>query len=489
MIVDDINGIDSALPPTDCRSASRCTTSWVASSSAASTSGRRSSGLAPRRSSPTSHHATLGLLAERDRLQAAIDDWHAANPTPARGAYRAFLERIGYIVPERGAGADRDEPTSIPEIASIAGPQLVVPVTNARYALNAANARWGSLYDALYGTDALGDLPPAAPTTPCGATAVIAWVRRFLDDVVPLARQPPRRRGRATRSSTGVSSRTAATPAAVDWASHGSGSTPTSGRARRRPARSSCGTTASASSSWSTASTRSGRTDRAGVADVRLEAAVTAIMDCEDSVAAVDAADKALAYRNWLGLMQGDLTAAVDEGRCDVQARDWTAIARHAARRVHGRRRGPRSLMLVRNVGHLMTTPAVLDADGTEVPEGMLDAIFTVAVRDARPAPAPDHTQLAGRVGLRREAEDARTGRGRLRRRPLRVGRGHARPAPQHGEARDHGRGAAHDASTSASASVPRTSRVAFINTGFLDRTGDEIHTSMQAGPMVRKAT
>ncbi len=309
-------------------------------------------------------------LAERASLQADIDAWHIAKRGQAHdaGAYRNFLEDIGYLEAEgpdfkiETAGVD-------PEIALIPGPQLVVPVMNARYALNAANARWGSLYDALYGTDALGDLPAGKAYDPDRGTRVIAWGRAFLDDAAPLA----------TGSHAGVTAYRiedgALFPALRDPAQFvGYRGAPTSPNAvilrnhglhiilRIDPGH------------------RIGAQDigmgGAGLADIRLESALSAIMDLEDSIAAVDAEDKVAAYANWLGLMRGDLEEMlVKDGRTITRrlAPDFDFTAPDG---LPASLKG-RALMLVRNVGHLMTTPAVLDASGAEVSEGLLDAFVT----------------------------------------------------------------------------------------------------------------
>ena len=411
------------------------------------------------------------LLETRATLQAAIDRWHRDHPVPDPDAYRAFLTDIGYLVPE-------GDPFTITttgvhrEIATVAGPQLVVPVTNARYAINAVNARWGSLYDAIYGTDVLGDTPPPGPYDPVRGARVIAEARRVLDDCLPLATGSHTdsvgyrvdHDGQlvvdlADGSTTGV----AASVALVGFTGHRAN--PTSIVVRHHdlhlrllidPAH------------------PVGATDAAGLSDVLLEAAVTVIMDCEDSVACVDAADKTLAYRNWLGLCRGTLTEEVTkDGRSFTRtmADDVT---------VTGPDGSPvtlpgRSVMLVRNVGHLMTTPAVLDSHGDPVPEGILDAIMTVLC--AMPAGSvyvvkpkmhgPDEVAFAVEVFA---AVEAALG---LPTDTVKIG------------IMDEERRTTVNLAECIRAAA---SRVAFINTGFLDRTGDEIHTSMHAGPMVRKA-
>jgi malate synthase len=414
------------------------------------------------------------LLATRARMQAQIDAWHRAHPgRPDPAAYRDFLAQIGYLVPE-GPDFTVDTTGTDPEIASIPGPQLVVPVTNARYALNAANARWGSLYDALYGTDALGDSPATGPFDAGRGARVVAWVRAHLDAVAPLAGASwaditgLRVDGGALHADTAAGPATLATPAQF------------AGHADRRillrvnglhieividPA------------------TPIGTTDRAGISDVRIESALSAIMDCEDSVACVDAADKVGAYRNWLGLMKGDLAETVTKGG-RAFTRRLNADATYTAPDGSPLRLKSRALMLVRNVGHLMTTPAVLTPAGEEVPEGLLDAMVTVlcACHDLRGARrnsatgsvyvvkpkmhGPDEVALA--VETFDRVEDALG----LPRNTVKLG--------------------IMDEERRTSANLKECLRaaryrVAFINTGFLDRTGDEIHTSMQAGPMLPK--
>jgi len=410
------------------------------------------------------------LLETRSALQAAIDRWHRDHRVHDPAAYRAFLDDIGYLVPE-------GDPFTITttgvhrEIATVAGPQLVVPVTNARYAINAVNARWGSLYDALYGTDALGDLPPPGPYDPGRGARVIAEARRILDDCLPLE---------AGSHTDAVAYRLDGERVVVDLAD---GSTVTTA-----PTVTLVGHTGAPDTPSSIVTRHHdlhtrllvdpthpvGATDPAGLADVMLEAAVTVIMDCEDSVACVDAADKTLAYRNWLGLCRGTLSEEVTkDGRTftrtmaddiDLTAPDGTAVTLPG-----------RSVMLVRNVGHLMTTPAVLDAHGDPVPEGILDALMTVLC--ASPAESvyvvkpkmhgPEEVAFA--VAVFGAVEEAL---------------GLPADTVKIGIMDEERRTTLNLAECIRAAS----SRVAFINTGFLDRTGDEIHTSMHAGPMVRKA-
>ncbi len=396
------------------------------------------------------------LLEKREQLQAAIDGWHdarAGQPHDAR-EYRTFLEEIGYIVPEPAPftiGTDNVDD----EIAKMAGPQLVVPALNGRFVLNAANARWGSLYDALYGTDAL-DAPPATPggyDRERGA-AVIAYARALLDEVIPgwelalTGGDCPQRfathEGGILFMNNGLH-----IELVID---------------RDHPI---------------------GKDDPLGIADVILEAALTTIIDLEDSVAAVDAEDKVLGYGNWLGLMRGDLEASFEKGgRTMTRAlegdRVWKAPS-GSEFTLHGR-----SLLFVRNVGHLMTTPAVLLADGSEAPEGIIDAIVTSlcalhdlkglgTYRNSRTGSiyivkpkqhGPEECAFTNRLF---DAVEDLLG---LARHSIKVG------------VMDEER----RTSVNLAACIAAVKdRIVFINTGFLDRTGDELHTSMRAGPMVPK--
>jgi malate synthase len=404
------------------------------------------------------------LLATRDALQARIDAWHgerAGQPVDAAD-YAAFLTEIGYLVPAPAPFAITSANVD-PEVATMAGPQLVVPILNARFLLNAANARWGSLYDALYGTDALPGAASGTGYDPQRGAQVIAWAKAFLDEAVPLAQgswadlrdagsivlaKPEQYRGSSEKG----------------WLFRHNGLHIEVIFDRTHPI---------------------GRDDPAGIADVVLESALTTICDLEDSVAAVDAQDKVAAYANWLGLMKGDLEESFEKNGA-------TLNRRLNADRIYTALDGStftlpgRSLLFVRNVGHLMTTPAVLLHDGGEAPEGILDGILTslIAMHDLN-GTGHSANSRAGSIYIVKPKmhgpeEAAFTNRlfdaiedmlG-LARHTIKVG------------VMDEER----RTSANLAACIHAVKdRIVFINTGFLDRTGDEMHTSMRAGPMLRK--
>ena len=426
------------------------------------------------------------LLSIRDSMQAKIDDWHRTNPGADydRSAYKTFLEEIGYLLPQPESFSVVTQNVD-PEIAQVAGPQLVVPVMNARYALNAANARWGSLYDALYGTDVIAEedgADRAGGYNPVRGDKVIAWARDFLDKHFPLTQGSHKNAAQYAVLDGGLvinqidgSLSMLATPAQFTGYA-GDADDPTGVLLKHNGLHVEIQIDREHSV---------GSTDAAGVKDVCLESALTTIQDCEDSVAAVDAADKAVVYRNWLGLMKGDLEESFSKGGSTLKRtlnpdREFMD-ANGEAFSLPGR-----SVMFVRNVGHLMTNPAILDSEGNEIFEGIMDALFTTAcsLHDIRGDGALKNSKTGSiyivkpkmhgpdEVSFTNDLFAAVENAFQLPKNTLKMG------------IMDEER----RTTVNLAECIRRAcNRVVFINTGFLDRTGDEIHTSMHAGPMMPK--
>ena len=416
----------------------------------------------------------LALVEKRETIQGQIDAWHIANPSADTTTYQAFLREIGYLIPE-GDDFTIETANVDPEIASIAGPQLVVPITNARFALNAANARWGSLYDGFYGTDAMGSKPPSGGYNKGRGARVVARARVFLDEAFPIdgTSHADAQRYSVRQGVLMVDDCPLDNPEKfVGYKGHPKA--PTSILLRNNGLH------------VELVFDRThliGSRDQAGLADVVMESAVSAIMDCEDSVACVDAEDKVVAYTNWLGLMRGDLEETFTKNgaqmtRSMVDDRDFIRPD-GGVMTVKGR-----ALMLVRNVGHLMTNPAILDRNGAEIFEGLMDAVVTtlIAMHDLQREGGNSvngsvyvvKPKMHGpeEVGFADETFTMIEKILGLPRNTVKIG------------IMDEERRTSVNLKECIRAAK---SRVAFINTGFLDRTGDEIHTSMEAGPFSRK--
>ena len=427
------------------------------------------------------------LLSLRETIQQKIDDWHLSNKDQTHDfkSYKSFLKEIGYLTEDKGEFTIETQNVD-PEIATIAGPQLVVPVMNARFALNAANARWGSLYDALYGTDMISEddgATRAGAYNPVRGDKVIAFAKNFLDEHFPLSHVSYNDVSSFSLVDNSLSMRTVSgeltslKDAAQFQGFQGSTENPSGILLKNNNLHAEIQIDPSHSV---------GATDKAGIKDVLLESAVTTIQDCEDSVAAVDGEDKVEVYRNWLGLMRGDLKETFIKGGSEMTRSlnlDREYLSPNGSQfSVPGR-----SLMLVRNVGHLMTNPAILDQDGLEIPEGILDAMFTIciAMHDLN-GTGPIKNSRAGSIYIVK---------------PKMHGPDEVQFTCDLFSAVEKALGMKHltakvgimDEERRTTVNLKECIRVAkdrviFINTGFLDRTGDEIHTSMEAGPMIPKA-
>jgi len=427
------------------------------------------------------------LLDLRETLQQKIDDWHLSHKGQTHDfeSYKSFLKEIGYLTEDKGEFTIETQNVD-PEIATIAGPQLVVPVMNARFALNAANARWGSLYDALYGTDMISEddgATRAGAYNPVRGDKVIAFAKNFLDEHFPLSNGSYCDVSSFSLVDNLLSMGTvsgeliALKDAAQFQGYQGSAENPSGILLKNNNLHAEIQIDPSHSV---------GATDKAGIKDVLLESAITTIQDCEDSVAAVDGEDKVEVYRNWLGLMKGDLKETFIKGGSEM-TRSLNLDREYVSPNGSQFSVSGRSVMLVRNVGHLMTNPAILDQDGLEIPEGILDAMFTIciAMHDLN-GTGPIKNSRAGSIYIVK---------------PKMHGPDEVQFTCDLFSAVEKSLGMKHltakvgimDEERRTTVNLKECIRVAkdrviFINTGFLDRTGDEIHTSMEAGPMIPKA-